>query len=409
MPAKRRADYEGTLEQLKSGKFRYRAWVDGSRVSGSAKDTQREALADFRRKLSAARNPKPKPKKAAPTVADYAYSVIDGPYRERVATGDMSDGTWSLYEQIQRLNLEGDPLGAMPIDEVTHEHVEEWIRNLKTQPRIDKAGKITHPARPLHPNSKARYAGFLSGIFTRARMAKLIENNPVRDAEKPSFEETDFRILTQDEIEELLKVVRAWELASYETEERETFFANAGLHEAIKTRLTLATLLGLHGFGPAEMCGLRKEDFEDGGLELRFQAKRGKITSRLKTRQRKGWVAVDDDLAAMIEDAPPGLLLANKSGGAMRTENLRRSFQAAVKGTAFDGLNLYDLRHTFAMRLLEEGTDVRTVAELMRNSPEVVLKRYARSRDELKRKAVAKLRRRTGAPTHPTTHEAKSA
>ena len=78
----------------------------------------------------------------------------------------------------------------------------------------------------------------------------------------------------------------------------------------------------------------------------------------------------------------------------MQEGNIRRAFAAFTKKTKFAGLKPYDLRHTCAMRLLEEGIDVRTVAELLGNSPEIVLRRYAKSRPELKINAIAKLRSR---------------
>ena len=66
-----------------------------------------------------------------------------------------------------------------------------------------------------------------------------------------------------------------------------------------------------------------------------------------------------------------------------------------VKGTKFDWMNPYDLRHTFPQRLLDESVDVKTVAELMRHSVEVFLARYVRSDRARKMEATKKRRKKS--------------
>lgn len=409
----RRAAHEGTLEELPSGKFRYRTKINGVRVSGPSSTSKREAWRLFQQKIrehnQSLTGKKEKP--AVPTVADYIYATLDGPYRERLRTGGMSPKTWILYEHIYRLNVENDPLGAMPIDEVSYTDIEGWIRALKTQPetrvRLEPGSGRTKvkvyyktPAEPLSPNSKTRYAGFLSGVFERARLEGLIAHNPVRDAEKPEYEEPEFRILDAKEERELIALAHEWQKANYD--ERPNF---AAYHkEGAENRAALIVLLGLHGLGAAEMAGLRKSDFTGDGFHVRRQARLGEVVDKLKTKNRKAWVAMAEDLAQLVEKCRDDYLLPTKTGRPMSENNIRRLFAGIVAGTKFEGMTPYHLRHTFAMRLLEEGVDVRTVAELMRNTPEVVLRRYVRSRDELKKSAVGKLSK--SRITHDITHEA---
>jgi integrase len=87
--------------------------------------------------------------------------------------------------------------------------------------------------------------------------------------------------------------------------------------------------------------------------------------------------------------APPGWVLRTATGNPMQETSLRRTFASIVKGTEFEGLRPYDLRHTFATRALIEGVDVRTVAEILRNTPEVVLRRYVKSEKYLKKRAIS--------------------
>lgn len=400
---KRRANRDGTREILPNGLIRYRGMVNKVRVSGSAERTDKAAAASFKRAVDQFLNPEPV-KRDVPTLFEYAMSVLDGPYRERVRTGSLSDTSWDLYEVITRLNIRNHQIGMMGIDEIEPYHVAVWAESLQTQPRtvvrrIKKQTIIENiPPRPLTAASKARYIGFLSGLMEHARKHdRLIKTNPVHDVTKPSPEVVDFRILNQQEVRELLQVARDYQATGNHGKWHKST-ANTKMLEMI-------CQLGLHGLGPAEMCGARTEDFRNEGIDVKRQAKRGVTRNRLKTKNRKDWVAATPELLALVAEWPEGYLLSTKNGTPMGDNNVRRLFASMVKGTKFEGMSPYDLRHTFAMRLLEEGTDIRTVAELMRNTPDVVLRRYARSREDLKKQAVMKLGGKTNPQTNPQSAE----
>ncbi|HZH98914.1 MAG TPA: tyrosine-type recombinase/integrase [Fimbriimonadaceae bacterium] len=165
---------------------------------------------------------------------------------------------------------------------------------------------------------------------------------------------------------------------------------------ASNRRRRIIVLLGLHGFGPAEMCGLKHEDFDGVGITVQRQRQRlGTLgvqeRTRLKTAERKSWVPIDHELAAFMKEKKKGYVLSLSAGKPMEPANLRRTFAGMVKGTKFDGMTPYDLRHTFAQRLLDEGVDVKTAAELMRHSVEVFLAKYVRSDPSRKIAAIQKL------------------
>jgi len=342
--------------------------------------TPSKALASFREAVRLHKAGQSRVRARVPTVAEYVFRTLDGPYRERVATGAMSASTWTIYEQIYRLNIEPDVLGQIPIDDVRPSDIEEWVSSLRTQPRTLKDETVV-PARPMSANSKLRYVGMLSGIFERARKVdRLIEHNPVRDADKPKQRETKFRILSGEEIARL--IARAREYADERLKS----------HPRHELRPLLIVLLGLHGLGPSEMCGLRKEDFDGQGFHVSRQSRRGRVIERLKTRRRADWVAASEELLELVAKMPDGYLLGGKNGRPMGETNLRRLFSALTLGTEFQGMTPYDLRHTFAMLLLERGVDVRTAAELMRHSPEMLVNRYAKSRRDLKVQALGKLK-----------------
>jgi integrase len=69
--------------------------------------------------------------------------------------------------------------------------------------------------------------------------------------------------------------------------------------------------------------------------------------------------------------------------GAWRTAKTR----AGIKGR----LRIHDCRDTFATLALRGGVDIRTVAELIGDSPEVALKKYCHSDERTKREAVDRI------------------
>jgi integrase len=77
----------------------------------------------------------------------------------------------------------------------------------------------------------------------------------------------------------------------------------------------------------------------------------------------------------------------------METGSLRWTFTGRVKGTQFDGLRPYDLRHAFAERLLDENVDVKAAAEMMRHSVRVFLKGCVKSDQARKIAAMRKLQK----------------
>jgi integrase len=69
-------------------------------------------------------------------------------------------------------------------------------------------------------------------------------------------------------------------------------------------------------------------------------------------------------------------------------EPFRRTLEPAeIKGR----VRIHDLRDTYATQSLRRGVDIRTVADLIGDSPEVALKRYCHSDERTRREAVEKM------------------
>jgi|GEM_PF-2553834 len=386
---KRQPNGEGTPETLPSGLIRYTGRWNGQRVYGSARKTYEEAKAAYREKLQELISP-PVEEPATPefpTLEEYMWHVIDGPWRQRVREKTLAPSSWQMAEQVLRLNVRGTALGRKTLDKVVPSHIAAWSAALTTQERKTKSKTI--PSRPMGNTTKRRYIGILDGIFEHARrQEKLIQVNPARDVQKPPEDEVDFWALNAQEVEELLALCDKEDPYAdvIDWEKRRRAHSN---HRRRKMCLLL-----LHGYGPAEACGARHEDFDGEGIMPRLQRQRlrelGVVNrDRLKTRARKGWVAIDEELKELLSEKQEGFVLAGMDGKPMEPGNLRRCFAGMVKGTKFERLTPYDLRHTFAMRMIEEGIDVQTAAEQMRHSTQVFLNKYVRS-DRARKLAAAR-------------------
>jgi excisionase family DNA binding protein len=96
------------------------------------------------------------------------------------------------------------------------------------------------------------------------------------------------------------------------------------------------------------------------------------------------------DLLRSIEaPSKSGYVFTGPKGERILT--IRRAFQNACRRAGLTGLRLHDLRHTFASRLVANGTDLITVKELLGHHSVTVTERYTHGEDERRRAAVERL------------------
>ena len=71
--------------------------------------------------------------------------------------------------------------------------------------------------------------------------------------------------------------------------------------------------------------------------------------------------------------------------------DVKTAFNAATRRAGIKGLRFHDLRHTFASRLVEGGTDLITVKDLLGHHSVLITQRYTHSRSDQKMSAVQRL------------------
>lgn len=218
-------------------------------------------------------------------------------------------------------------LAAMPIRSVTEADVDAYREQLL---RV-----------PYAPSTVARYLGCLRVWLRRA-------GNQAR-VRMPRVEETERRVLTMAELRDVLDLLRARSERAY-----------------------ALGLLCAHGLRTHEACLIRAEHYDGAGI---------RVPARTKTGSR--WVPAGPELRAWM-DGREGWAIPTDEGRPTADNIRRRQWTPALEGTLYADVRPYDLRATAATLLIQAGVDVRTAADIMGHSPEMLARVYARSRQEVK-------------------------
>ena len=116
------------------------------------------------------------------------------------------------------------------------------------------------------------------------------------------------------------------------------------------------------GLRSGELLGLRPHDLDRDRMLLRVDKGKGR-KDRYSLLSQKALAAVDTYLA---EWKPKHMLFEGQNGGPYTAESLRQVFRDALRKAGIDRkVTLHCLRHSFATHLLEHGTDIRYIQELL--------------------------------------------
>ena len=116
------------------------------------------------------------------------------------------------------------------------------------------------------------------------------------------------------------------------------------------------------GLRSGELLALRPEDLDRDRKLLKVIGGKGN-KDRMSLLSSKALIAVDVYLS---EWKPKRMLFEGQDGGPYSAQSLRMVFLAAKKKAGIGrSLTLHSLRHSFATHLLERGTDIRYIQELL--------------------------------------------
>ena len=173
---------------------------------------------------------------------------------------------------------------------------------------------------------------------------------------------------------------------------------------------SIDTLLGLYtGMRLVEICALKWSDvdWENRSITVRRTAQRvsamrgsgGKRTMLMvgtpKTYKSHRVLPVPEFILRMLKQrlsTAENEFIFGKNGRAAEPRTLQRRFERMTKKLGLTGVHFHTLRHSFATRLLEQGTDVMTVSVLLgHSSAKTTLDFYVHSLYEQQRFAVDRM------------------
>jgi len=140
-----------------------------------------------------------------------------------------------------------------------------------------------------------------------------------------------------------------------------------------------------------EVLGLRKSDFADGTLNLRWQSDRtgSKRVPLKKRRAGEGRsIPVPAHVQAIVDASETDVLFPGRSTAYLPYNTAQERFKRACEALGLDGATTHDLRHTFASVALDAGIDVTVLAEILGHADaSVTLRTYAHAMPNARERA----------------------
>ena len=218
--------------------------------------------------------------------------------------------------------------------------------------------------RALEPATVRRKIASLSSCFRYLQDFGLVAGNPARGIPLPEYHRRLPRIIGPADLDRLLHVQ-----------------CDPWLRCAVG-------LLATTGVRRAELAGLRLGDLDLAGRSIRVIGKGSK--ERDVPLSQAAVVAICTYLPHRPSRASDRLLLT-ASGVPLTGQQLHRQVKRLLRRAGLGEVTLHWFRHTFATQLIQGGTDIRTVQELLGHADLNTTARYLHSNLGRKRAAVESL------------------
>jgi integrase len=250
-----------------------------------------------------------------------------------------------------------EEFGNKTLNQITPRMIENYLVTLlKTNTRFD---------RPHSPVTVRHHYNMLNQLFNMANRERLINDNPCRQVSRT-----------------VLKQLPTWQnrerwLNKYDDDEEDRLFAafnEYGQHLVAISRIVLHT--GIRP--PKEVLALRKEHVNLSNEARYCRGKHGDVlvppNAVLVAKGKDGKprvlplnVPAQNVFRILLEDATTGeWLFTNRKAEPIKS--IKKGFAAACARAGIENLRPYDLRHTFATRLLERGVHHFVISALLGHS-----------------------------------------
>lgn len=205
--------------------------------------------------------------------------------------------------------------------------------------------------RQYTPAALNRKIACLKGYFAYLEAEKILPASPMSRIRSAKEARLLPKVLTQSEISRLLDTV---EECLEETRFSELRFRDRAIFE-----LFYAT-----GIRLSELVGLDRDDLDFEALSMRVVGKGSK--ERVVFFNQTAAAAVLAYLEVTPRKGPGGPLFLNRYGARLTQRGVEKMFATVLRKSGLDKhASPHTLRHSFATHLLEEGSDLVTIKELL--------------------------------------------
>lgn len=373
---------QGYIEKRGEGHYRLRFDVGydeaGNRIrkSVTVRGTRKEAQARLRELLKEFEQ-----KTRAPTAKMTVAEYLD--YWLEHYAAQLAKRTAENYAEYVRYYIKPH-IGSVPLDKLTRHQIQSFYAELEKNGRrkVPAADSARQAAKPnpwgagLSPTTVFNIHRVFKGALKQAVIWEFVSKNPADGVKPPQPDEREHRILS---VEELALVLSA----------------------AAETQIFLPVLLGWSvGLRRGEICGLRWQDVDlkNGIAAIRHTLVRVSTGNLIfkppKTKSGRRSVK----LAALLVEAltregeklrecrrvlgssynPHNLVVCRANGSPVNPTTIYQQFQTLLERLELPRIAIHDLRHTHATHLLQQGINVKVVAERLGHAdPGITLRVYA--------------------------------
>jgi len=161
------------------------------------------------------------------------------------------------------------------------------------------------------------------------------------------------------------------------------------------------------GIRVGELCGIKWQDVDFDGKQLhirhtlqRIKCKDNDTKTRIillspKSKSSQRTIPLPEFLLIILKEhqrESSGEFMLSKGGRAIEPRVMQYRFHRLLELAVIRQRSFHITRHSFAVRALESGFDIKTLSEILgHSSPIITLKRYAHVLDEHKRKSMESL------------------
>lgn len=288
---------------------------------------------------------------------------------------EVKESTYALYQRNVERHI--TPLiGGLKLSQITSQRLTAFVNDLLTRGRCDGKGG-------LEPKTVQDICVLLGSIL---EFAKTEYNaNPALKVPTVKTHDKEMRVLSLDEQQKLENYI----------------FSNLDL-TAVGCLLALYTGLRL-----GELCALKLADFDLSSGTVKINKTMQRIKNHDDKNKAKTKIIIDTPksrasvrvlpLPGFLLDiikkryhhvAPCAFFLTGSVGRYLEPRGMEYRFKQITDKCNLKAVNFHALRHTFATRLAERGTDIKTLAELMGHSSSKMTLKYMHTSERQKRAVI---------------------